>query len=92
MKELYGAISKQQPLYPQAAFIVVGDFRSNRKTVNPNSVDMHAAPLEDTRLWTMFTPTWRMHTNAYATPLMFPVRECLVLTLGPPYLLNKLYG
>ncbi len=64
LRELYGNISEQETAYPEAAFVITGDFnKANFRTIAPNTFNTSPSTSVVIVYWTTATPPSGTLTN-----------------------------
>ncbi len=85
LKELYGNISEQETAYPDAAFIVTGDFnKANFRTIAPKyfqhiTINTRVIVYLTTATLLSGTPTNRSPAHLSANRIILPFCSCLLI-------------
>ncbi len=81
LKELYGNISEQETAYPDAAFIVTGDFnKANFRTITPKYIQHITINTRGDRVLDhCYSPTNRSPAHLSANQIILPSCSCLLI-------------
>ncbi len=88
LKELYGNISEQETAYPDAAFVVTGDFNiANLRKIAPKYFQHITSTCVEIVYWTTATPPSGTHANpspAHLSANQITLPFCSCLLIGIP--------